>query len=1276
MRLISLLIAIVATVPATGAVTRLYCDVVVVGGGSAGFAAAWSAAKRGADVVLVEREDSLGGTSTVGGVCSWEPVCGARGLPELVYERLKKDGSAGVYRFAHHCSWPEKGGSPQFPGALLEIDRGMPYSATLRRHGPGIRDEKWFRANCRGVIFDPDAMSRTMREMLGETGRCRVMTGVSFVAAEHDGGRVTTLRLSDGTVIEPKIVVDACGAVAKATGCELMNSDRPNGASLIYRVERSDGAAAQSEPPPRCWWAEKYPSAFCMVLPNGEVVVNMLPTISGEEVRRLGEAAAQEEARRRVEAHWRWMQTRWPAFAGWRICRVAKRLAHRETFRVRGDYVLAGGDVRDGVRPFDEIASADHALDAHGGAGFGGELKAPYGIPYRCLIAAGMDNLLLAGRIASFDPAAASSCRLSRTMMKLGEAAGSAAAAASLGGKTVRQVDLAEIRDVFVSPNGDDAAIGDRLHPVATPARALALAEGRHGAAIRLAGGIYELDAPLALSWHHDGVSLVAEVGTEAVLSGGRRVRVWRRTDVGWWSTKVDPTWRFSQLYVNDRRRLRPYRPRSGYYQVGRKVGVPPGVKPTQFVCREGDIVDGMSNFRRIEFCSFQNWVMSRVPLKDFDPATRLVTLAGGVSRPGQCELTDEHWYRLDNVRDALGEVAGEWYLEEDGTLLYVPATGEDMSTAEVVAPRLDRLVVVDGVRDVTFRGVTFAHSGWNVPAAGHAACQAESRLAPWAVLVSRCSGVRFDRCTFRHTGAGALEFGKGSRNCVAADCEFFDLGGGGVHVGPEWEGKNPGDNSTDFAFTPPADYVYGCEVTNSLVASGGRVQAGAVGIWVSHAPDTRIVGNTIRDFYYSGMSVGWHWALGTNSTWGCVIDGNEISQIGQGVLSDLGGIYTTGAQRGTVMRNNYIHDVTRAHYGAWGIYFDSGSSFIVATNNFVANCQDGGWMLARLSASNRVERNTFAGGGKYQIYPLERRRESSPTVFAGNRVVWKEGKLMPHVPSAKSVEFRGNSVWCGKGVCGALPPGFERVAEPPLPLFDARHVGCSLDPVTGKLPQPLSVFQPKPLPAETGDVEEDFESLASGGEWPGWVCYPASTALVHVAEGVACGGRHSLCVKDDERPGYRPFLEAHPYMTSGRLKVSFDLLVEKGARPRFEMRDAEVGELMRGPCLMVDEEGRFRAGAGAGSVVADVPYGEWVHVEMSCALAGMGNGYDLRLSWPGAESPVAKSGLGMHPGFSTLGWMAFIAESSGGERFYVDNFKLSPLSNAKAGENKKERKR
>lgn len=419
------------------------CDVAVIGGGSAGFGAAWKAASSGMDVVLVEKEGRLGGTSVSGGVSSWEPVCGASGLPGNVYERLKATGAAGVYRFVHHCSWPENGSPCMFPGALLEIDPLASYSCTLRRHGPGMKDEKWFRSNCRGVIFEPLSMDRVMREMLAETGRCRVMLSCSMQRVVLAGRSVAKLVLSDGSEVVAKVVVDACGAVARAAGCKLERSAAPNGATLVYRV--ADGGRPLGDVVP-CRWAKSYPYAFCFRLPSGEIAVNMLPTMSGEEVVRLGEEKAYRECTVRCRDHWRWMQERWPAFRNMHFKEVSPVLAQRETFRVVCDYMLTGDDVRRGVRPHDEIATADHALDRHGGSGFGGELSAPYGIPYRSLIVRDLDNVLVAGRTAGFDSVAASSCRLSRTMMKLGEAAGAAAAISIGEGLSLRRVKASRIR--------------------------------------------------------------------------------------------------------------------------------------------------------------------------------------------------------------------------------------------------------------------------------------------------------------------------------------------------------------------------------------------------------------------------------------------------------------------------------------------------------------------------------------------------------------------------------------------------------------------------------------------------------------------------------------------------------------------------------------------------------------------------------------------------------------------------------------------------------------
>ncbi len=96
----------------------------------------------------------------------------------------------------------------------------------------------------------------------------------------------------------------------------------------------------------------------------------------------------------------------------------------------------------------DIIAIADHALDIHG-AGHRrvhGQPKSPYGVPYRCLIPKGWRNLLVAGRCASFSHVAASSCRLSRTMMALGHAAGRAAAQAARHDLPVAKVDVSAFR--------------------------------------------------------------------------------------------------------------------------------------------------------------------------------------------------------------------------------------------------------------------------------------------------------------------------------------------------------------------------------------------------------------------------------------------------------------------------------------------------------------------------------------------------------------------------------------------------------------------------------------------------------------------------------------------------------------------------------------------------------------------------------------------------------------------------------------------------------------
>ncbi len=130
------------------------------------------------------------------------------------------------------------------------------------------------------------------------------------------------------------------------------------------------------------------------------------------------------------------MQCAFPEFQSFQVTWVAPGLGVREGPRLVGRYVLTEHDLISGLsgQTHDDIITiADHARDTHGadtGRAGTGEVKEPYGVPFRTLLPTEFHNLAVSCRGASFSSIAASSCRLSRTMMQLGQAAGTAAALA------------------------------------------------------------------------------------------------------------------------------------------------------------------------------------------------------------------------------------------------------------------------------------------------------------------------------------------------------------------------------------------------------------------------------------------------------------------------------------------------------------------------------------------------------------------------------------------------------------------------------------------------------------------------------------------------------------------------------------------------------------------------------------------------------------------------------------------------------------------------------
>ena len=149
-----------------------------------------------------------------------------------------------------------------------------------------------------------------------------------------------------------------------------------------------------------------------------------------------------------------------PGFGHARIVRLADRPYLREGRRLAGLTQLTGDDVLSGRKTDDSIARGWYPIDLHVAYGAGkvhfGQPKPGdwYSIPYRCLVARDLDNLMMAGRCISATHEALGSARISPTSMAVGQAAGIAAATAVKTARQPRDVDVEAVRNEIKAQGG------------------------------------------------------------------------------------------------------------------------------------------------------------------------------------------------------------------------------------------------------------------------------------------------------------------------------------------------------------------------------------------------------------------------------------------------------------------------------------------------------------------------------------------------------------------------------------------------------------------------------------------------------------------------------------------------------------------------------------------------------------------------------------------------------------------------------------------------------
>lgn len=440
-------------------IQKIKTDVVIIGAGSGGFGAAYKLATEGIDALIIDKNEGFGGTSVFAGVNCWEPGVSRQGVHQKLADILLNKYACSINRTVpnHNVEkdFYKKGFCPDLDFKKQDFSK-FPFG--LNVIVGGNYDETLFRSLKMGSFleqrrfqFIPEEMSRAMMSLVSPYGNLKTAFNSVYLGCNREGDRITSIIFKSGNTeyeVSAKYFIDCSAeiALAKDAGCETSvgsegkekygePSSGPadpnglNGVTYLFQAVRVKDRDHIDDIPDeyKCFDYGGWPGCVCQinVYPDSTLSVNMLPTMSGSEYVRLKDKA-DRICRARVYKCWNRLQH--SGLRGWHLSRIFPMPGIREGHRLVGSYVLTEHDVRKGYKEQakrDEfIAFADHALDIHGEGCLMRELEQPYGIPFSCTTASNCENLFVACRGASFSHVAASSCRLSRTMMSIGEGVG------------------------------------------------------------------------------------------------------------------------------------------------------------------------------------------------------------------------------------------------------------------------------------------------------------------------------------------------------------------------------------------------------------------------------------------------------------------------------------------------------------------------------------------------------------------------------------------------------------------------------------------------------------------------------------------------------------------------------------------------------------------------------------------------------------------------------------------------------------------------------------